>query len=386
MHISVPGLKLGIVGAGQLGRMMAVEARRLGIYTIALDPAEMPPARGLVDETLCGSLYDAAALNDLASKVDVLTFEIEHTDAQVLSEIERGGKHVFPRPSLLRTIQDKFVQKSFLKERGLPVPAFSELSKADAESGSFKPAAYPFVQKARSGGYDGRGVAVIRSENELGKLLPVASMIEECIDFEAELSILLARGRDGKSAVYPLIEMVFDPREQICSSVCVPARVPAGVEKRATEIALAAVEALDGVGVFAVELFLTMDGQVLINEIAPRPHNSGHWTIEGAVTDQFAQHVRAVCGLPLGDPSLLRPSVMVNLLGAPGAYGKPELDGYGEALAIPGLALHWYQKVSVSPYRKMGHVTITHDNLDEALRLSELASSVLTVKGNGGAV
>jgi 5-(carboxyamino)imidazole ribonucleotide synthase len=380
MSIKLPGFRLGVVGGGQLGRMMAVEARRLGIRTIALDPAERPPALGIADVTLQGGLYDAAALQKLALQSDVVTYEIEHINTKALHELESGGCRLFPRPATLETIQDKLVQKRFLWERGLPVPEFAELPAAAIAA--YQPKKYPFVQKARSGGYDGRGVAVIRSEAELPQMLKADSMVEEYVPLRKELAVLLARGANGRTAVYPVIEMVFDPKAQICSSVCAPARVPDDVAARSRELAIAAIEALDGVGIFAVELFWAEDGRILINEIAPRPHNSGHWTIEGAVTNQFEQHIRAVCGLPLGSAELLRPSVMVNLLGEPGSVGEPVILGAAEALAIPGLKIHWYQKENVSGLRKMGHFTVTAPSIDEALALAEKAQGLLSVTGS----
>jgi 5-(carboxyamino)imidazole ribonucleotide synthase len=380
MSIKIPGYRLGIVGGGQLGRMMAVEARRLGIKTVALDPFERPPVLGIADLTIQGGLYDPAALQRLGLQADVLTYEIEHINTKALHELESGGTRLVPRPGLLEIIQDKLVQKRFLWEKGLAVPAFAELPAAGV--GAYRPKAFPFVQKARSGGYDGRGVAVIRSEGELSAMLPVDSMVEEFVPLRKELAVLLARAQDGSHQVYPVIEMVFDPRAQICSSVCAPARVPADVAARCRELALAAIDALDGVGIFAVELFWAEDGRVLINEIAPRPHNSGHWTIEGAVTNQFEQHIRAVCGLPLGSAELVRPSVMVNLLGEPGATGTPVLLGAEEALGLPGLKIHWYQKESVSGLRKMGHFTVTAATLEEALDVADRAQRVLVVQGS----
>ena len=380
MSIKLPGFRLGIVGGGQLGRMMAIEARRLGIKSVALDPFERPPVLGIADVTLQGGLYDSAALQRLAFQSDVVTYEIEHINTKALFEIESGGSRLVPRPGLLEIIQDKLVQKRFLWEKGLKVPSFSELS-ASAVS-SYRPSLYPFVQKARSGGYDGRGVVVIHSAADLPTMLPVDSMVEEYVPLQKELAVLLARSQEGELAVYPVIEMVFDSRSQICSSVCAPARIPDAVAESCRQLAVNAITALDGVGIFAVELFWATDGRVLINEIAPRPHNSGHWTIEGAVTNQFEQHIRAICGLPLGDPSLIRPSVMVNLLGEPDSAGNPVLLGAKEALAIPGLKLHWYQKETVASLRKMGHFTVTAPTIEEALAKAEQAQAMLSVHGS----
>ena len=380
MSIQLPGFRLGIVGGGQLGRMLAIEARRLGIRSVALDPAEFPPVLGMADLTIRGSLQDPVALQQLALQSDVMTYEIEHINTKALQELESGGTRLAPRPTLLEIIQDKLIQKQFLYGHGLPVPPFRSLPAADV--GSFRPAAYPFVQKAREGGYDGRGVVIIRDESALSSLMPIDSMVEDFVPCAKELAVLVARGQDGAVAVYPVTEMVFDPVSQICNSVCAPARISPALAEEATAIAIAAIKALEGTGIFAVELFLTENGRIMINEIAPRPHNSGHWTIEGAVTNQFEQHIRAVCGLPLGDAGLLRPSVTVNLLGAAGAQGQPVIIGAPEALAIPGLKLHWYQKRQVATQRKMGHFTVCHPDLDQALAWADQAASWLSVQGS----
>ncbi len=361
-----------------MGRMMAIEARRLGVHTTVLDPAANPPAAGIADVHIRGSLYDHAALDKLAASVDVVSFEIEHTDADYLATLEQGGKKIFPKPATLLTIQDKLLQKQFLAKHDLPVPSFRALARSEIKN--FTSEVYPVVHKARAGGYDGKGVSVIRSCDNHDQLLDVDGMIEEYIDLKLELAVLLARGTAGQISVWPLIEMVFDERTQICSRVCAPARVSEAIAKQAVQMSVAAIEALDGVGVFAVELFITQDDRVLINEIAPRPHNSGHWTIEGAVCNQFEQHVRAVCGFPLGDARLLRPSVMVNLLGAEGAQGSPIMVGADQLLAIPGLRLHWYQKETVAPMRKMGHFTITHDDLEKALVLARKAEYLVSIE------
>lgn len=379
MAMRIPGFRLGIVGGGQLGRMMAVEARRLGVHTVVLDPSSQPPAEGLADKAVQGSLQDAEAIRTLARCADVVTYEIEHINVKALYELEAQGTVFLPRPSVLETIQDKLRQKQFLVQNNLPVPGFHAVS--IQQLSSYTPVAYPIVQKLRTGGYDGRGVTVLHSSAD--QILQGDSMFEDLVDIRAELAVLVARGIDGAIAVYPVAEMVFDPRAQICSSVLAPARIPEEIKRKAVDISVAAVQALDAVGIVAVELFWAVDGSVLINEIAPRPHNSGHWTIEGCITNQFEQHVRAVCGLPLGSTELLRPSVMVNLLGAPESSGYPILDGATEALSIPGLKIHWYQKQEVKSLRKMGHFTVTASTVEDALSLAGKAQEVLQVRGTG---
>jgi 5-(carboxyamino)imidazole ribonucleotide synthase len=374
-HQIVPGLRLGIVGGGQLGRMIAMEARRMGIYTVCLDPQEHPPAEGVADVCIQGDLYAQQDIQRLAEQSHVLTYEIEHINTRALEELCESGFPVFPSPGTLKVIQDKLVQKQLFQEAGLPVPRFAPWSGGTLPRGF----SYPMVQKIRTGGYDGRGVAVLRKSSD--PVLPGESMVEDLVDFRCEIAVLLARGRDGEVRHWPVIEMVFDPQTQICSSVCAPARISPDAAQAAITVSTRAVEALDGVGVFAVELFLTHKDEVLINEVAPRPHNSGHWTIEGSLTSQFNQHLRAVCGLPLGSTELTMPSVMVNLLGAPGASGTPVIRGYDEVLAIPGLSMHWYEKDQVKTQRKMGHMTIMRPSLEEALNLATQAQGLIQIEG-----
>ncbi len=398
-----PGPVLGIIGGGQLGRMMCWEARRLGITTVVLDPSPHPPAFGLADHCIQGSLTDGDALRRLSDRADVLTYEIEHIDAAELQNIQASGSTILPDPAVLLNIQDKLRQKRLLSDAGLPVPRFTEFAgprilgnsggSPEAQSLTSAPSAnsdearaalaefgLPCIQKTRRGGYDGRGVAKISRPDD--PLLPGPSMLEELVDFQVELAVLLARSPSGRTRVYPVIEMVFDPHTQICNSVCAPARIPEDRALRAREIAVAAVESLNGVGIFAVELFLDSSGAILINEIAPRPHNSGHWTIEGAVTSQFEQHLRAVCGLPLGSTELIRPSVMVNLLGAAGAEGTPQIRGYHELLAEKNAFLHWYGKRDVRPNRKMGHFTVLDDSLESALSRAARLERTVRIEGD----
>jgi 5-(carboxyamino)imidazole ribonucleotide synthase len=377
---TMPGLTLGILGGGQLGRMMCIEARRMGITTICLDPSPNPPAKGVADLCIQGDLYDPVKIQELAEKAQVLTFEIEHVNTGYLQTLETQGFTIYPSPKSLQVIQDKFVQKTLFAQANLPVPPFARTYKE-------LNLPFPLVQKTRTGGYDGRGVSILADETQVAtKGLEGETFFEELVDFDLEIAVLLARSPSGETAVWPVVEMVFDPATQICTKVCAPARIPAEIEQEAIRVSIGAVQVLDGVGVFAVELFVSNSNsngapRVLINEVAPRPHNSGHWTIEGSLTSQFAQHLRAVCGLPLGSTDLTMPSVMINLLGEPGAQGKPTIQGYEQALAIPGLSFHWYEKSLVSTQRKMGHVTVTRPNLEDALRLADQAQNLLTITG-----
>lgn len=370
MPLSRPDLaRIGILGGGQLGRMMILAGAPLGFRFGVLTPFADDPAAGLSDCHVAGALTDAAAIRELTAWAHVTTYEIEHIDTDALEAAQAAGDLILPRPSLLRTINDKLEQKHALARAGVPVPAFAE-----------RPEGYPTVQKLRRGGYDGRGVSVLRTEAD--ERLPGESFFEELVDFTCELAVIVARSSAGETTTFPVVEMEFDPAANICSRVIAPARIEPGAESRAREVATAAVDALDAVGVVAVELFLRRDGEILVNELAPRPHNSGHLTIEACETNQFEQHLRAITGLPLGATSLRASAVMVNVLGAPGAGGRPRLPGLSHLLGIPGVHLHWYGKQEVRPYRKMGHVTVVADDLESALATADRLEQYTRVEGD----
>ena len=350
--------RIGVLGGGQLGQMMMLAGIPLGFEFGVLTPNRHDPAVRLATRHEPGALDDEAAIHRIVSWADVTTYEIEHVNTEALRAAESGGGLVLPRSMLLATINDKLEQKHALRDAEIPVPAFAERFPG-----------YPTVQKLRRGGYDGRGVQVLRSDRDTP--LDGASYYEELVDFERELAVIVGRSTSGETTTYPVVEMEFDADANICSRVIAPARITPSCEARAREIALAAVEALDGVGVLAVELFLARDGRILANEIAPRPHNSGHLTIEACETSQFEQHLRAITGLPLGATTLRTAAVMVNVLGDPGAHGRPRLPAIGRLLERTGVHLHWYGKTEVRPYRKMGHVTVVADDLESALATAQ---------------
>jgi 5-(carboxyamino)imidazole ribonucleotide synthase len=379
--------RVGILGGGQLGRMTIEAARKYPSYIVVLSPDYPSPASDLADEVIVGSLSDREAILDLASRVDVVSYEIEHVNVDALKELEARGVSVIPGASVLELIQDKGRQKTLWDSAAIPQAPWTELPDdlsalfPDAREAILKDAAakvggFPVIQKLRRGGYDGKGVRVLACPRD--ELLPGRSFLEEKIDFAKELAVVLARSADGKTAVYPCVEMVFDPAVNLCDSVLAPARENATILAEAERVARECVEALDrsartdspkgagAVGVFAVELFLTRDGRVLVNEAAPRPHNSGHWTQEACVTSQFDQYYRILAGLPLGSPELLRPAMMMNILGAPDASGPARYEGLAEALALPGVSVHIYGKREVRPFRKMGHLTALGSTTEEA--------------------
>lgn len=375
----LPLARLGIIGGGQLGRMMAKAAKRLGCTCVVLDPTPGSPAGQVAGHQIVGHYHDPAKLRELAESCDVTTFDIEDIDTDTLIQLEREGHPIHPSPQVLALIQDKLTQKQALAEAGIATAPFIPLSQASPEA--FADFGYPLVQKARRGGYDGRGVAILRTPEDYPLHLPVPSLIERFVPAMKELAVLLARGRDGDCRSYPVVEMCFRPGENVLDMLLAPAKIPAATAAAAVALAESTLDVLGGVGIFGVEMFLIEDGTLLVNEVAPRTHNSGHHTIEANVTDQFEQHLRAVVGLPLGSTAQLSPAAMINLLGAPGHRGRPIIKGMAEALAIPGVCLHLYGKAATAPFRKMGHVTVLDPDLDTARRKALRVRALIEISG-----
>ena len=358
--LSTPGPTLGVVGGGQLGRMLGEAAGPLGIELIVLDPTPDCPASPVVRDQIVGQFDDEDAVRELAERSDVLTFEIELADPDLLERVEtETGAPVHPSPDTLRTIQDKLVQKDALTEAGIPVPEYRAVEDAAELRAALDEFGTPAMVKAREGGYDGRGNVPIESPGDAESVLDAIAgpaMVEKFVDFERELSVIGVKGSDGM-ATFTTGENVH--REEILRETVVPARASEDVLKRARSVAQDVLELMDGRGVYGIELFETSEGEILVNEIAPRPHNSGHWTIEGAVCSQFEQHVRAVTGRPLGSTEQRDPTVMTNILGDVEETQPAALHGLDHVLSTPRAALHWYGKRAVRPLRKMGHITLT---------------------------
>lgn len=371
-------LRVGIIGGGQLGKIMAQKAKKMGFHVTILDPTPNCPAAQVSDKQIIGGFHDERKLSQLVEENDVTTFELEHVDTSILKKMYDDGNKIYPSPYLIELIQDKFKQKELLDKKGIPVPLYKEV-KSEACLESF---GFPVIQKARKGGYDGKGVVLLKSKDDLSKAIKADSFIEELVDIEKEIAVMVARNIEGEIVCYPVVEMLFDERVNICDIVIAPARIDEEIRKQVEEIAIKSIEVLDGVGVFGVELFLTKDNRILLNEIAPRPHNSGHYTIESCLTSQFEQLIRAVTNLPLGSTKLISPSAMVNLLGEEGYKGEPIIEGIHEALEISGLSFHFYGKEQTSPFRKMGHITVLDESLDEALKKAQIAKQILKVKGS----
>ncbi|KAI5554450.1 hypothetical protein BDE02_19G013600 [Populus trichocarpa] len=356
---------VGVLGGGQLGRMLCQAASEMAIKVMVLDPLTNCPASAIAYDHMVGSFDDSATVQEFAKRCGVLTVEIEHVDAATMEKLEQQGVDCQPKASTIRIIQDKYLQKVHFSRHGIPLPDFMQIDDLEGAKRAGDLFGYPLMLKSKRLAYDGRGNAVAKSEDELSSAVNALGgfdrglYVEKWTPFVKELAVIVARGRDNSISCYPVVETIH--KENICHVVKAPADIPWKIRKLATDVAHKAVSSLEGAGVFAVELFLTKDGQIVLNEVAPRPHNSGHHTIESCYTSQFEQHLRAVLGLPLGDPSMKTPAaIMYNLLGEdegePGFHLAHQL--IGRALNIQGASVHWYDKPEMRKQRKMGHITI----------------------------
>lgn len=371
-------LKLGILGGGQLGRMLIQESINYNVTTHVLDPDPHAPCKDICNHFTTGSLTDYDTVYKFGKKVDLLTIEIEKVNVDALEQLEIEGVVVYPQSRVIRLIQDKGVQKQFFKENDIPTSPFQLIqSKNELKSGSF---GYPYIQKLRREGYDGRGVYTVRSEADLINAFEAPSVIEKLIDFEKEIAVIVGRNEKGEVKTFPCVEMEFNPEANLVEFLISPSNLDADILKRADELAIKIAEDLKIVGILAVELFLTSNGEILVNEIAPRPHNSGHQSIEGNYTSQYEQLLRAIFNLPLGDTHSLGNAVMVNLLGEKGYEGYAKYEGLEKALALSGVYVHLYGKKITKPFRKMGHVTILDADREKAIEKAKFVQRTIKVK------
>lgn len=354
--------RLGMLGGGQLGRMFIQEALNYDVHVHCLDADPEAPCSLIASSFTVASLNDYDAVMAFGQDKDVITVEIENVSTKALAELEKQGKKVFPQARVLEIIKDKGTQKEFYATHNLPTAPFELIANKDELTS--KSHEFPFVLKLRTGGYDGKGVQIIRSEKDLETAFDAPCIIEKMIPFEKELSVIVARNESGETKVYPTVECEFNPDANLVEFLFSPAEISKETEQKAQEIALNVIDKLEMVGLLAVELFLTADGEILINEIAPRPHNSGHHTIECCYTSQFEQHLRSIVNAPLGNTDLIVPGVMINLLGAEGSDGKAKYEFLEEAMEMQGVAVHLYGKEKTKSFRKMGHVTVYHPDLN----------------------
>lgn len=371
------GLKVGILGGGQLGRMFIQEALNYDLHVHILDPNDQCPCAAISHEFTHGSLQDFDTVYRFGKDKDVVTIEIEHVNVDALEQLEKDGVRVYPQPSLIRMIQDKGLQKEFYRKNNIPTAPYRLI---DSEKELTANTDFlPFVQKVRTGGYDGRGVQAMTSTSDYSKALIGPSVLEQFVDFEKELSVIVSRNSKGQIAAYPVVELSFNPIANLVEFLFAPAAVSPEVEEKATAIAKTIIEKMDMVGLLAVELFLTKNGDILVNEVAPRPHNSGHQTIEANFTSQYEQHMRSILNLPLGSTEATMASVMVNLLGEEGHQGRAKYAGLETVISWEGVYPHLYGKLDTKPFRKMGHVTIVNKDLDKAKEIAYQVKDTLKV-------
>ncbi|MEO6304579.1 MAG: 5-(carboxyamino)imidazole ribonucleotide synthase [Bacteroidia bacterium] len=377
MFKTIQQINIGILGGGQLGRMLIQNAINLNLNISVLDPDKNAPCRHLVKKFTQGSLNDFDTVYDFGKDKDLITIEIENVNVEALKALEKEGKKVYPQPHIIEMIQDKGLQKMFYQRNNIPSPDFFLVEKKAQIS---KYADYfPFFQKLRKGGYDGKGVVKLVNPHHLDKAFEAPSVLERLVDFDKELSVIVARSESGEIKCFPVVECEFNPEANLVEFLFSPANIKKSVEKEALKLAADIAEKLGIIGLLAVELFLTKDGKVLVNEIAPRTHNSGHHTIEGNITSQFEQQWRAILNLPLGDTAIIKAGVMVNLLGDFGYEGTAVYQGLEDVLKFSGVYVHLYGKATTKPFRKMGHATIVDDDLLKAKQKAKLVKNTLKI-------
>lgn len=375
-------ITIGIIGGGQLGKMIILEGKKLGIKFIILDPNQKCPASSIADDQIIGDYYDANKIDELTQRCDLITYELEHINADKLIDLNEKGYEIQPSPSTLKMIQNKYTQKCFLKNRNIQTPYFQKVSSIAEIERYIDEEGLPVILKNCYGGYDGKGNKVIKDKEDIEKAFNILDgsnrelMIEKYISFTNEISVIAARNTKGEVKIYPLSENIH--KDNILRTTIVPARISEKIKNKAESLALKMMESLDGAGVFCIEMFVYKE-DVFINEIAPRVHNSGHYTIEGCNVSQFEQHLRAILGYPLSKPYLIKPSIMINILGEEGKEGKAIIKGSECAFKDTDVYLHFYGKECTKPLRKMGHITILGNSIEEILDKAESINKNLKV-------
>lgn len=374
--------KIGILGGGQLGKMLCLAAANWDFKTYILDTSPDFPAGSVCSEFTSGDFNNYDDVLAFGQDKDVLTIEIEHVNTQALHELERAGKTVHPSPRALDIIKDKGLQKEFYVNNNIPTAGFELFEDEKALKRAIKSGKWtlPLVQKSRTAGYDGKGVVILRTLEDLDtKMLPGACLAEALAPIRTEIAVIAARNAQDEISVFPAVEMDFHPEANLVELLLCPARISPLEAAQAETLAEKVIRSFDLCGLLAVEMFLTHDGELLVNEVAPRPHNSGHHTIDSAETSQYQQHLRAICNLPLGSVTQKTPAAMVNLLGSPGHKGPVKYEGVEACLALEGVHIHLYGKANTSPFRKMGHVTITAETIEKAIKKADFVKKTLKV-------
>ena len=370
--------KLGILGGGQLGRMLIQSAVDFNIDISILDPDPNAPCKSIATQFENGSLQDYETVYNFAKKCDLVTIEIENVNTDALKQVEKEGVKVYPQPHIIELIQDKRIQKQFYKDNQIPTADF--ILTDNKESVIAHKDFLPAVNKLGKEGYDGRGVQILREESDLEKAFEAPSLIEKLVDFDKEISIIVARNEKNEITCFPAVEMSYHPEANLVEFLFAPAQISSEIEEKAKDLARDVISKLGMVGLLAIEMFVCKDGKLLVNEVAPRPHNSGHQTIEANITSQYEQHLRSVLNMPLGNTRLLCPTAMVNLLGEEGFSGMTKIEGLDEILSEEGVKLHLYGKKFTKPFRKMGHVTILEQNITKLKEKAIFVKETLKIK------
>ncbi|MCX8081535.1 MAG: 5-(carboxyamino)imidazole ribonucleotide synthase [Bacteroidia bacterium] len=374
---SINELRIGMLGGGQLGLMLMQQAACYNLNVHILDPDPNAPAKNLCTKFTCGDFKDYETVLEFGKNKDILTIEIEHVNTDALKKLKEQGKKIYPDPEILETIQDKGLQKMFLQKNNIPTPDFFLIEKkTDIEK--YKNF-FPFVQKLRKGGYDGKGVFKLNHIHQIESAFDAPSLLERKVEIKHEISVIVARNSRGETKTFPSVMCEFHPEANLVEFLYSPSGIPKKTEKKASEVAIQIVEKMNFFGLMAVEFFINKDGEVLVNELAPRVHNSGHHTIEGNITSQFDQFWRSILDLPLGDTSTIRPAVMINLLGEPGHSGKTKYIGLENVLQFKGVYVHLYNKIETRPMRKMGHITITGETIEQAIEKAKMIKKLIKV-------
>ena len=380
-HYFSSDFTLGILGGGQLGKMLLTETRKFDITTKVLDPSPDAPCRIACNTFVQGNLTDFNTVYNFGKDVEVLTIEIENVNVEALEKLQTEGVKVYPSPQTIKNIQNKATQKQFYATRGIPTAPFQVFQNTESLKKAIneQQLTLPFVWKSARFGYDGNGVKIVRQLTDLNLLPNDQCIAESLVPFKKELAVIVARNAKGQVRTYPVVEMEFHPEANQVEYVLCPARIEEAVAQKARTIAIQVAQAFEVVGLLAVELFQTKNDEILVNEVAPRPHNSGHYSIEAAYTNQFEQHLRAILNLPLGSTESKVAGVMVNLVGAEGYQGKVVYENIEQIMAMEGVTPHIYGKKETRPFRKMGHVTIVNPNINKARQIAEQVKNTIRV-------